>query len=141
MRDVAKLREAGLSVASADTSCWPKRYATLKKKGRLPSPLWAHCAPMAHVVRAVFGGDFMEGPVNGIRHFWNRLPDGTEVDLTSCQFGGDGLSPLVKGKPVPIELIEPVPFQFLWFASLVSKRLGDKSLAKPKRAKRKGAKK
>lgn len=33
--------------------------------------------------------------------FWNRLPDGTEVDFTSDQSGGDGIHKLrgVAGKP------------------------------------------
>lgn len=118
------IRSASLAVAEPDTCCYPKRYATLKKRNKLPSPLWGHCAPVSHVVRAAFGGDFMVGYVKGIRNFWNRLPDGNEIDLTSCQYGGDGFTPLVNGELVPVYMIEPVPFQFLWFTHLVKRWLG-----------------
>ena len=117
------IRHASLAVAEPDTSCWPKRYETLKRRGKLPSPLWAHCAPVAYAVRAALGGEIIEGKVKGIRHFWNRLPSGREIDLTSCQFGGDGITPLAKGTPVHIDHMQNIPFAFLWFAHLVEKHL------------------
>ncbi|MFF1553324.1 hypothetical protein ACFVX3_20085 [Rhodococcus erythropolis] len=49
------------------------------------------CATIAVVVHDYFGGDLVRGEVHvgGERvdfHGWNRLPDGSEVDLTREQF-------------------------------------------------------
>jgi hypothetical protein len=41
----------------------------------------------ALVVQDAFGGEILRGVVHGIDHYWNRLPDSTEVDLTKSQFG------------------------------------------------------
>lgn len=30
-----------------------------------------------------------------VKHYWNKLPNGTEVDFTSDQFGGDGINPVM----------------------------------------------
>jgi hypothetical protein len=125
-QQLSSIRAAAIQVAEPETSCWPKQYAKLKRQGKLPSPLWNHCAPMAHMVRGCFGGEILEGMVNEIHHFWNRLPDGTEVDLTSCQFGGDGFTPMTQGTPVPTWRYEPIPFAFLWFADRVLRRLSRK---------------
>lgn len=54
------------------------------------------CYVTALIVQDFFGGDllrFKEYPLER-SHYWNLLPDGCEVDLTSDQFGGDGFSPV-----------------------------------------------
>jgi len=66
----------------------------------LRSPLAGHCSIVALMVRGMFGGVIVTGLVDETRHYWNRLPDGREVDLTSCQFGGDGVTPLKRGRKV-----------------------------------------
>ena len=38
-----------------------------------------------------FGGDLLRSMVQGISHYWNRFPDGREVDLTRQQFGPDAV--------------------------------------------------
>ncbi|WP_280395152.1 YunG family protein [Nocardia brasiliensis] len=55
------------------------------------NPAWGHCDITALVVQDVFGGDLMLGDVYLVEeqrgyHWWNRLPDGAEVDLTLEQF-------------------------------------------------------
>ena len=63
------------------------------------SVLQGHCAPVSVLVRRIYGGEIvgqtlavgLTGYVE--THFWNRLPNGKEIDLTSDQFGGDGLYP------------------------------------------------
>jgi len=62
------------------------------------SPLEGYCASVSVIVRGILGGDLVTGKIDNCRHYWNRLPSGEEVDLTSCQFGGDGLNPLKKGR-------------------------------------------
>jgi hypothetical protein len=111
------LREACLAVAREQRACYPEA------SGLTRSPLDEHCSVVAALVRAVFGGDFVTGRINGARHYWNRLPDGQEVDLTSCQFGGDGFSPLKRGRKVkPPELIHPL---VILFAELVRLKLSE----------------
>lgn len=103
------LRDAALSVAKEHNLEWRS------------SPLEGCCATVALMVQAIEGGDLMTGLVRGTRHYWNRLPDGKEVDLTSCQFGGDGFTPLSKGRKVrKPELLDP---RLLGFAAAVLQHL------------------
>ena len=44
------------------------------------------CAITALVVQDFFGGDLLRGRIVGGTHYWNRLPNGQEVDLTAEQF-------------------------------------------------------
>jgi hypothetical protein len=112
-----RLRKTCLKVAQADTSCYPSEYKRAKESGELKSPLRGHCAAVATMIRGMFGGDVVQGRVNEESHYWNRLPDGIEIDLTSCQFGGDGLTPFKKGRKVPVR--ERTNPRFLVFAARV----------------------
>jgi hypothetical protein len=49
-------------------------------------PARGQCAVTALVVQDLFGGDLRRGVVEGDSHYWNVLPDGTELDLTREQF-------------------------------------------------------
>lgn len=117
------LREAFLKVASAETSCAPGYYQEHKEKGTLPSPLLGHCGAVATAIQAAMGGVVVTGRVNNEPHYWNRLPDGKEVDLTSCQYGGDGFTPFKKGRKVRDRkgLVHP---RFLIFIARVHEELG-----------------
>jgi len=92
---IKTLREVFLKVAAADTSCNPEAY----KKCQKVSPLFLHCAAVATTVQGIYGGDIVTGRIKGIQHYWNRIA-GREIDLTSCQFGGDGFTPLMKGRKI-----------------------------------------
>jgi hypothetical protein len=55
------------------------------------NPAWGHCDITALVVHDIFGGDLMLGEVHhhGLPagyHWWNRLANGVEIDLTLEQF-------------------------------------------------------
>lgn len=50
------------------------------------------------------------------------MSDGKEVDLTSCQFGGDGFTPLKKGRKVIRKGLTNI--RFLFFAEKVMNVLG-----------------
>ena len=55
------------------------------------NPARGQCGVTALVIHDLLGGDLILGEVydHGARrgfHYWNRLPDGTEVDLTRDQF-------------------------------------------------------
>lgn len=50
-------------------------------------PAKGQCAITALVVQDYFGGDLLRTvPSSGGSHYYNRLPDGTTVDLTRQQF-------------------------------------------------------
>ncbi|MFE7607021.1 YunG family protein [Streptomyces celluloflavus] len=55
------------------------------------NPAWGHCDITALVVHDLFGGDLMLGDMHHAGepagyHWWNRLPSGIDIDLTSEQF-------------------------------------------------------
>lgn len=55
------------------------------------NPARAQCGVTALVVQDLLGGDLIHGEVHvdGAKvgnHYWNRLPDGAETDLTADQF-------------------------------------------------------
>ena len=66
------------------------------------SPLAGHCNAVAYCVQKLFGGVILQATVhyqlNGkpkqTAHFWNRLPNGTEVDYTASQWGLRDQTPL-----------------------------------------------
>ena len=73
-------------VCSAETSSDPKNWIP-------DNPLYGHCAVVALLVYEEFGGQFMRASLERVKgyeqmssHYWNLLPDGTEVDLTASQF-------------------------------------------------------
>ena len=74
------------------------------------------------MVQALLGGDIVTGRIKGEPHYWNRLPDGKEVDLTSCQFGGDGFKPFKKGRKVNRK-DELTNLRYLLFAKKVMENL------------------
>ncbi|MFJ5551421.1 hypothetical protein [Streptomyces sp. NPDC093225] len=73
---------------AADTSTPPE----LSGIGWSPdNPSWGHCDITALLVHDLFGGDLVVGEVDvdGTAegyHWWNRLPNGVELDLTREQF-------------------------------------------------------
>ena len=73
---------------------WDKdtAYPKAKDAAEKGSP-FGQCYVTALVVQDYFGGDILVYDYgDGDKHFWNRLPDGREYDLTADQFiqGGGG---------------------------------------------------
>ncbi|MHB8147170.1 MAG: YunG family protein, partial [Vulcanimicrobiaceae bacterium] len=104
---LALLREACILVA---TGIDPDR----------PTPLTGWCVEVAMTVRAVFGGSLLVSDVgrDGNMHYWNRFPDGTECDLTSDQFGGDGIHPILSSAQ-EADIPSPLPPHILLFIEMV----------------------
>lgn len=78
---------------SADPENWTKE-----------NPAWGQCAITALVVQDFLGGELLRASFKDVKgfefvgsHYWNRLPDGQEVDLTRCQFPKDITIPV--GEP------------------------------------------
>lgn len=55
------------------------------------------CFPTSLLIQSLLGGKIWHGHINMVNHFWNELPNGEEVDLTSDQFSGDGIHPVNGG--------------------------------------------
>ena len=49
-------------------------------------PSNGQCVPTALLINHLFGGKIMRCVVGGVSHYYNILPDGSEVDLTRDQF-------------------------------------------------------
>lgn len=49
-------------------------------------PEAGQCAVTALIVQDILGGELRRALVNGESHYWNRLDDGTVIDLTRSQF-------------------------------------------------------
>ena len=81
--------EGALRASWAGDTCSPD---DLERAGWRPdNPAWGHCDISALVLHDLLGGDLVLGDVHihgnphGY-HWWNRLADGTEIDLTREQF-------------------------------------------------------
>lgn len=72
----AALRESWSRSTSADSPRWSPN-----------NPAWGQCAVTALLVQDLLGGELLRGVVDGVSHYFNRLPDGSLVDLTREQFG------------------------------------------------------
>lgn len=78
--------------------CWSRDTAFRKREWDKGKRSRGQCYPTALLVQDLLDGDILTGKVGEEYHYWNRLPDGTEVDFTSDQYGGDGIHPVTEGK-------------------------------------------
>lgn len=82
---------------SAETSFGANPAGTKEAKS------YGQCYITARTLSYVFGWELLILKNPDYNHYWNKLPDGTEIDFTSDQMGGDGFKPipeiLGKGKP------------------------------------------
>lgn len=72
------------------------------------NPLYSHCTPVSLIAQNLFGGRLLCASLKESQkykhmksHYWNKLPDGIEIDFTKPQFEDDypnGL-PWVKKEP------------------------------------------
>ena len=75
----SSLRQTLEQAWTAETSSDPGNWSP-------HNPAWGQCAVTALVIQDLFGGDLLRCKINGISHYWNRLPSGVEIDLTRDQF-------------------------------------------------------
>lgn len=80
-------------ICSADTHQSRKEWDT-------NNPFQGHRAVITFLAQDILGGDILWAPLEGAglsgNHFWNRLPDGSEIDFTKSQFGEN--PPNLKGE-------------------------------------------
>ncbi len=67
--------------------CWRRETSYEPEKWSPENPTHGQCAITALVIQDLLGGGLLRGRVNGAEHYWNRLPDSNELDLTRDQFG------------------------------------------------------
>ena len=72
----AAIEEAWARETSADSENWNEQ-----------NPAWGQCAVTALAIQDKLGGELLRTTVGQISHYFNRLPDGRELDLTRKQFG------------------------------------------------------
>jgi len=75
-----KLLELILQKSWSRETCYP----SLQKKWSNDNPALGQCAITALIVQDYFGGELLY--CKHFQHYWNKLPDGKEVDLTKSQF-------------------------------------------------------
>jgi hypothetical protein len=78
-----------------ETKCWCPETAYRKDYYTEEHPSRGQCYVTALLINKLFGGEIKNGKIkyNGESHYWN-IVDGEGVDLTSGQYGGDGIHPL-----------------------------------------------
>jgi hypothetical protein len=74
---------------------WCPETAYRKKDYSPELPSRGQCYVTSLLINHLFGGEIINGKVkyNGESHYWN-IVNGKGVDLTSDQYGGDGIHPL-----------------------------------------------
>lgn len=74
---------------------WAWVGATAAGKWTSKCPPMNQCAVTAVVVQDYLGGEMLRCETSDpdVSHYWNRLPDGREVDLTEAQFEYTGIEP------------------------------------------------
>lgn len=79
--DINELREFLDKAWSEEASAAPDDWSS-----DIYGRIWGQCVVMALIVQDYFGGEILHVKieVDGVfgSHHWNRLPDGTEIDLT-----------------------------------------------------------
>jgi hypothetical protein len=92
------------------------------------NPFWGHCAVVALVAQEIFGGEILRASLEGTEfshmrsHYWNRLPDGSEFDLSQSQFGNN--RPVLVGSPRDPSEILSYPETAKRYALLYARFLG-----------------
>lgn len=68
---------------------WSKEscYPPIQKKWSNKNPSFGQCAVTVLIVQDYLGGDILRN--KDYHHYWNRLPNGKEIDLTRSQFGNE----------------------------------------------------
>jgi len=85
--DIEKFQQAIILSGRKDTSATPDNWVE-------ENPTLGHCAVISLLAQEIFGGELLRASLEGTEfayaksHYWNLLPDGTEVDFSAPQFEG-----------------------------------------------------
>jgi hypothetical protein len=98
------------------SGCWDRKTSYDPVGWSNRNRAWGQCAVTALIVQDLFGGEVLRGFVNGIEHYWNRLPKKGEVDLTRTQF--DDVREIASVTPVSRDFILASPSTAVRYADL-----------------------
>ena len=94
------------------------------------NPARGQCGTTALTINDLLGGELLvaevlraDGSRQGV-HWWNRLPDGTEIDLTREQFTSHEVIQQPRAMPRPSELPKRAAKQYLTLKHRVLHALG-----------------
>lgn len=90
---VPKNVRTALDLRAQLETAWSKETSAGGYTPELPST--GQCAVTALIVQDLLGGELMRTVNMGISHYFNRLEDGTEIDLTRDQFSTWNPEPIV----------------------------------------------
>jgi hypothetical protein len=76
-----ELIENALRKAWSRETCYPPD----QEKWSDENPAFGQCAVTSLIIQDFFGGEILY--CKHLHHYWNKLPDGKEIDLTRSQFG------------------------------------------------------
>lgn len=82
-----RFQETVVKSGSKETSANPERWVE-------DNPILGHCAVVALLAQDIWGGELLRASLEGTEfaygrsHYWNLLPDGSEIDFTEPQFKG-----------------------------------------------------
>lgn len=98
VEDLQKILKLILASCAKETSSDPDNWSE-------SNPLHGHCAIIAILMNKLIGGKIMRASLESVKgyeqmrsHYWNLLPNGIEIDLSSGQFKGDDRSLVPQGK-------------------------------------------
>lgn len=74
---------------------WDARTSYCPEEWDESQPSCGQCYVTARLVHHFLGGEIIRcfRPSRDVNHYWNRLPNGREIDLTADQFGCQGFDP------------------------------------------------
>ncbi len=83
----SEFQEKVRSLISQEISVDPENW-------QAANPFWGTCVPVALLAHEIFGGELLRAELDKEKytagsHYWNRLPDGEELDFTEEQFQGN----------------------------------------------------
>ncbi len=78
-----RLKQALIAAAAEDTAYDKAAY---RKRSH---PIEGHCKAVAHVLENLLGGVIVRGMVDGETHFFNRVQNGTMLDMSNEQYSAD----------------------------------------------------
>lgn len=82
-----KFQEIVVKSGQRETSANPEHWTE-------NNPTLGHCAAVALLAQDIYGGELLRASLEGTEfaygrsHYWNLLPDGSEIDFTEPQFEG-----------------------------------------------------
>jgi len=89
MRSRLKTFREGISKLWSEETKYPK-----SEENGFNATSRGQCYVTTFVAWTEFGGEIVKGKIDGEDHYWNRIINYGEVDFTSDQYGGNGVTPV-----------------------------------------------